>query len=113
MSKFRRILLLAVLASEFATAQSNMVIQRTPLAGFTYHQGPVVWSALHEGDPLTLIREAANPHDAQAVRVEWQGQTLGYLPRTRNGAVSRALTEGVKLSARIRQLRNTPDTSVS
>lgn len=105
----RGILLLGAFASQIAIGQSSMVIQRTPLAGFNYHNAPTLWSDLQEGDALALIAEPDNPHDPQAVRVDWQGQTLGYLPRTLNGAVSRSLAEGTRLSGKIKQLRSHPD----
>lgn len=87
----------------------RLIIQRAPLAGFTYHAGPAVWSQLHEGDALTLVREANNPHDSLAVRVDWRDQKLGYLPRTDNGAVARALDRGTPLLVRISRLREHPD----
>ncbi|GAB2902063.1 hypothetical protein GCM10027046_33930 [Uliginosibacterium flavum] len=83
----------------------RLIIQRAPLAGFTYHAAGALWSQLREGDALTLVREAANPHDNLAVRVDWQGQALGYLARTDNGAVARALDRGTVLQARISRLR--------
>ena len=107
----RRLFLLIWLAlgGPGVAAQGSLVIQRTPLAGFKYHQAQALWPALREGDALTLVAEPANPHDSQAIRVDWQGQVLGYLPRRLNGAVSRAHAEGVVLAARIRQLRAHPD----
>lgn len=83
----------------------RLIIQRAPLAGFTYHAASALWPQLREGDTLTLMREAGNPHDNLAVRVDWQGQALGYLARTDNGAVARALDRGTSLQARISRLR--------
>jgi hypothetical protein len=107
----QRLILLTGLAlsSLGVAAQGSLVIQRTTLAGFKYHQAQALWSALRAGDALTLVAEPANPHDPQAIRVDWQGQPLGYLPRYLNGAVSRAHAEGVTLAARIRHLREHPD----
>lgn len=102
-------LALLTLGCGVAFGQSSLVVQRTPIAGFKHHHAQALWSELREGDVLTLIAEPANAHDAQAIRVDWQGQSLGYLPRTLNGAVSRALAEGAPLSARIRRLREHPD----
>ena len=99
-----------LLFSSLALAEApRLIIQRAPLAGFTYHAGPTLWSQLRAGDALTLVREAANPHDNLAVRVDWQGQPLGYLPRTDNGAVARALDAGKPLLARISRLTEHPD----
>ena len=68
-----------------------------------------VWTQIRVGDRLTLVREADNRHDRRAVRVEWQGQPLGYLPRAENRAVSRALDAGERLEGRVLQLRDDPD----
>ena len=53
------------------------------------------------GEPLNLVREADNPHDANAVRVEWQGYKLGYVPRSGNAALAWAMDQGEAVSARI------------
>jgi len=99
---------LLCVASGLSHAQS-MVVQRTSLAGFTHHAAQTLWDQLHEGDTLELVLETSNPYDEQAVRVDWHQQTLGYLPRTRNGAIARALDAKQPLLARIGHLRNSPD----
>lgn len=98
-----------LLAASPAGAAPHLVLQRTALAGFTHHAAATLWPQLREGDTLTLEREAANPHDNLAVRILWQGQPLGYLPRTDNGALARALDAGIRLEARISRLREHPD----
>jgi len=60
---------------------------------------------MREGDRMALIREADNPHDASAVRIEWRGQKLGYLPRAENRAVAAAMDRGEAVAARIAKLR--------
>ena len=84
----------------------QLVIQESPLAGFEYHKGHHVWSFLREGDALRLIREATNPHDANAVAVYFRGDKLGYLPRRENVAVAQLLDRGHELDARIVRLRD-------
>lgn len=74
-------------------------LQTSPLAGFQYHQGDAVWPQLAVGQPLQLVREADNKYDDRAVRVEWQGHKLGYIPRLDNAAVSQLLDRGEKLEA--------------
>jgi hypothetical protein len=93
-------LLLSV--SLMAQAQSvKLLVQSSPLAGFQYHAGAALWVQLQVGDVLTLAREPENPHDTRAVRVEWQGSLLGYLPRAENDAVAAALDRGERVEARI------------
>ena len=76
------------------------------MAGFQYHKGERVWSTLREGDPLTLVREPANPYDRRAVRIDWQGQKLGYVPRTENVTVAQMLDRGERLEAVISRLQS-------
>ncbi len=59
---------------------------------------------MSEGDSLVLVREPANEHDPNAVRVDWRDHTLGYLPRSENADVARQLDRGQPLRARIVRL---------
>jgi len=86
-----------------------MRVQTVTLAGVGYHQGGDVWTLLHEGDALTLVREADNKHDPLAVRVDWQGHVLGYVPRDQSGPIAAALDRGTALTARISRLREHPN----
>ena len=81
-----------------------MLVQNSPLAGFQYHAGEALWSRLQVGDALALIREPDNPHDPRAIRVEWRGVMLGYLPRAENAAVAAAMDRGDRVEGRIAAL---------
>ncbi|HEX5611778.1 MAG TPA: HIRAN domain-containing protein, partial [Burkholderiales bacterium] len=59
---------------------------------------------MKSGDQLDLVRERENPHDANAVRVEWRGRKLGYVPRSENGALAWAMDRGEVLKARVSRL---------
>lgn len=93
-----------VLATE-VTAQ--ILVQSSPLAGFQYYAGKALWNELHEGDVLTLVREPDNVHDPRAVRVEWHGVKLGYVPQRDNAAVARMLDNGTTINANISRLIKT------
>ncbi len=84
-----------------ATAMPPLLAQRAPLAGLRYHAGPEVWRRLGADECVQLIRDAANPYDERAVRVEWHDITLGYLPRKSNDALAWALDQGYPLHARL------------
>lgn len=71
------------------------------VAGFQYHAGPTLLDRLVSGQPLCLVREPDNPHDPLAVRLDWQEQQLGYVPRPHNAEIARRLDAGERLSARI------------
>lgn len=99
------IALIALLVSLPATAQHvRILVQSSPLAGFQYYGGKILWDEMRVGDPLALIREPDNPHDAKAVRVEWRGAKLGYLPRAENRDVAEAMDRGAPVSGRIGSL---------
>ena len=82
----------------------RLLVQSSPLAGFRYGEAAGVWSELRNGDALELVREPGNPHDANAVRVEWRGRKLGYVPRAENGALAWAMDRGDALKARVSRL---------
>lgn len=82
-------------------ASVRMLVQDSPLAGFRHAEAGAVWPDLREGDVVALVREPENPFDENAVRVEWQGRKLGYVPRRDNAALAWALDRGEVLHARI------------
>jgi hypothetical protein len=82
----------------------RMLVQSSPLAGFQYYQGKALWDEMKIGDVLALVREANNPHDSNAVRVEWRGRALGYVPRRENRAVAFHIDGGGAVEARISKL---------
>lgn len=101
-----------MLASAAACAQDTevrMLVQSSPLAGFRYYEGKALWDEMKVGDALALVREAGNPHDANAVRVEWQGHRLGYVPRRENRAVAQHMDRGGRVEARISKLQKHPN----
>lgn len=101
----RLLALLLALWAGCAPAQSiKLLVQSSPLAGFQYYLGEDLWQEMKEGDKLGLIREPDNPHDPKAVRVEWRGRKLGYLPRLENGAVAEAMDRGERVEGRIARL---------
>jgi hypothetical protein len=92
-----------------ARPRRPVLIQISPLAGFQYHAGAALWPQLAIGQPLALVREPDNRYDPDAVRIDWNGHKLGYLPRADNTAVAQMLDRGEALQARIAQLRVAPD----
>ena len=92
-----------------AQVTAHILLQDSPLAGFQYHAGKALWPQMQVGDALTLVREPDNPHDARAVRVEWQGHKIGYVPRRENADVARFMDGGQMLVARISRLAEVRD----
>ena len=109
--RFSRLgLLLGVILAGGASAESiRILVQSSPLAGSQYYALARVWPQLRPGDRLTLEREPNNRHDRNAVRIDWNGQPIGYVPRAENRAVARALDAGESLEARVARLRDDPN----
>jgi hypothetical protein len=103
---------LAAGAAPAPAAEAVIVVQRSPLAGFRHYAGRDHWRGMQAGDRLQLVRETDNPYDANAVRVDWRGVVLGYVPRRENAAVARQLDRGAALEARIAALRENRNRSV-
>jgi len=104
------LLIAALMAALPVAAESvKILVQSSPLAGSQYYAVARVWHEIRPGDRLTLTREPDNRHDRNAIRVDWNGQQLGYVPRAENRAVARALDAGEKLEARVSKLRDDPD----
>lgn len=69
----------------------------------------MLWDEIKVGDLLTLTREPDNPYDARAIRVDWRGQKLGYVPRRENADIARIMDKGTSLQARISRLLESRD----
>ena len=110
LDRFSRLGLLLIILAPFASAESiRILVQSSPLAGSQYYAVAEVWHLIRPGDRLTLEREPGNRHDRNAVRVDWNGQQIGYVPRAENRAVARALDAGEMLEARVARLRDDPN----
>ena len=100
---------LLLLAAVAGAQEVRLVVQSSPLAGWRYAEAAEVWPLLKPGDPLDLVREADNPHDPDAVRVQWRGRKLGYVPRRQNAAIAWGLDRGAPLRARISRMAEHPN----
>lgn len=83
----------------------RLTIQESAVAGFQYHAGPALFDRLAPGQPVELAREPDNRFDPRAVRLDWHGHKIGYLPRHENAAVAQMLDRGETLTAIISQRR--------
>ncbi len=101
--------MLVILPVQAAEIHANLLLQDSPLAGFQFHAGKKLWPQMRVGDSLSLIREPDNVHDSRAIRVEWQGQHIGYVPRRENTDIARLMDHGVPLVARISRLAQSRD----
>ena len=89
-----------------AGVSGRIVLGAQPLAGFQHYAGKRVWDELKVGDALMLIREPDNAYDVNAIRVEWHGEKLGYVPRAGNDTIAKLMDKGSKVSGRIVHLKS-------
>lgn len=64
------------------------------IAGVQFKKKQVEDAILHgiaEGEDLTLICEPENPYDPTAVRIEWQGYHIGYVPKKEGEELKRLM----------------------
>lgn len=103
-------LLLAAAAQAGERAGSvRLLLQESPLAGYRHAAAEDLWPLIRVGDALELSREPDNPHDANAVRIDWRGRKIGYVPRRENAELARGLDQGAPLRARIVRLERHPN----
>jgi len=84
-------------------------MNRFSIAGFQHYSGPRLLNRLNKGTLLRLIAETNNRYDCYAVRIEWRGHKLGYVPRSDNRHISRLLLQGAKLQARVIERKTNAD----
>lgn len=89
--------------------EARLLITRLPLAGSQYYALDANWNAIKPGDALVLRREPQHRKDSNAIRVEWQGQQIGYVPRQRNRALALALDSGEILTAEVIRTQSSRD----
>lgn len=106
-----RLLLISLLLHSVVALAGDIrvLVQSSALAGFQYYSAASRWADMKVGDTLVLVREPENPYDRNAIRVEWQGEKLGYLPRAENREVAVELDHGGRVEARIARLRPHPN----
>jgi hypothetical protein len=76
-------------------------LDRFFIAGFRFHEGPAIIGRMRRGNRLALCAEPDNPYDAGAVRLEFAGRHVGYVPRSNNAVIGRLLAQRAPLLARI------------
>jgi hypothetical protein len=109
MKRFAFLLLGLISLHALAGTEQQLILQTSPLAGFQHHAGPTLFPLMQVGDHLILRREPGNPHDRQAVRVEWRGVQIGYAPRAENVDLARLMDRGTRVEGRILNLQKSRD----
>jgi hypothetical protein len=79
------------------------------LARFDQGEAGKYWDYLALDEPLELVRDRADRQDARAVKVQWVGATLGYLPQEAAYIVGQMMDRGDEVRARITSKRPSGD----
>ncbi len=87
----------------------TILLQESPVAGFQYYRGDVIWPRLRVGEQLSLIRESFNAHDLDAVAVYFRNDKLGFVPQSENRTIAQMLDRGERLEATISRVVNDGD----
>ncbi|GAB1407134.1 hypothetical protein MASR1M8_10530 [Thermomonas brevis] len=94
-------LVVAWLYKHLSVEPKGDVLVEDEVAGIGYANALDCLDEIVVGDPLELVREPANPHDPNAIRIEWSGRKLGYVPRRSNAGLARLLDRCAMLDARL------------
>jgi len=76
-------------------------LKRLPLSGLSYHQYPFYVEVLVPGVELSLQRDALNVHDPNGIRVLYDGEQIGWIPKAENEVLARLLDLEIDLACRI------------
>jgi hypothetical protein len=103
---FLGMLLSSVPSAQLATRPERVegrryLLNNCFIAGFQHHAGPILLDHLTVGTPLALVPEPENIYDKYAVRLEYNGHHVGYIPREQNRTVSELLHQGAPISCTV------------
>lgn len=79
------------------------------IAGFQHYDGALVLGNLQVGSTLSFEAEPDNPHDPEAVVLEWHGTKLGYVPSDSNHLISLLTYFGSGNALEMRVLQVSPE----
>jgi hypothetical protein len=75
------------------------------VAGFRFYKGMELLDQMQEGDMLELVREPDNAYDEAAIALHWNGEKIGFIPKSENEFLSKLLdAEALELMAEIAHL---------
>jgi len=71
-----------------------MIERKFFIAGVQHHQMNKVINDLVEGEELNLVPEPDNKFDPNAIKIEYEGTMLGYVPKKLSAEIAAALETG-------------------
>ena len=76
-------------------------IYRCALSGLSHHDYSLHAKTLTAGDELILQRDLGNSYDNFAIKVMYEGDQIGWIPKGQNEILSRLLDAECDLRARV------------
>lgn len=73
---------------------SYKMIFRTALSGLSFHSYAMYAKQIDAGEELILVRDPANPHDKNAIKVFYGEEQIGWVPKEKNEILAKMLDEG-------------------
>ena len=92
---------LAIVGGSKAIARPSVPLFDSAIAGGHHHGLEAAVGRIAPGTKLALVRESANPYDADAVAVHLDGLKLGFIPSEANSPVARLLDRGERVTAEV------------
>lgn len=91
----------AGLGFQRAAPTTPTVLDEFFVAGYRFHDGPVVERSLAELGVIEARREPDNPHDERAIALHVGAAKVGYVPRRCNRPLAALLDAGAPLRFRV------------
>jgi hypothetical protein len=91
----------AGLGLKTAARAQPTVLDEFFVAGYRFHDGPLVERSLAEGGVIEVRREPDNPHDERAIALHLGAAKVGYVPRRCNRPLAALLDAGAPLRFRV------------
>ena len=99
-----------LIAKPKTTAQPELLLQESPIAGFHYYDGEIVFYDLYPGLALQLKRQPNNHRDKNAIEIHCALGKLGYVPKAANTTLAQMMDQGIELKAELTRLKESSDT---
>ncbi|MBV7434143.1 HIRAN domain-containing protein [Cardiobacteriaceae bacterium TAE3-ERU3] len=80
------------------------IVERVPIAGLQYYRANDLVQFMDRGDTLDLVQEPGNPHDPNAIMVEWRHNKIGYIPSEEAKNVRKLLKRHKCICAKITEI---------
>ena len=76
-------------------------IYRCALSGLSHNDYALHARTIQAGDELTLERDSGNSYDSFAIKVKYDGDHIGWIPKGQNEILARLLDAECDLRARV------------